>query len=243
MARFLRETKTLFQHVPRTGGTWIENAIAAMGLNHDRCLDWGPLRLPRKHLFKSHYVYLPDEVLNVVAFVRHPLAYYESVWKYLKNVERRPELIRRFYTRWDWHPKRTAALHYQPHFDDWVFLMLKKDPLWYTRIVEGYVGPAGAEYCNYVGRTENLIVDFRTIMSHLGHADRLDRIRDLCKKKVNGVDLPTKWNNDLREEVLKTESQVIERFYANDTYDVRVPAWVDTSMARTRRRPRKSQAG
>jgi len=221
MARYLVKAKALFQHIPRTGGSWVEKAIDLCKIHRVGWLEKQPPWLPRKHALLNHY-YREQmaEVKFVFAFVRHPVAYYESVWKWLgkhggDNIMR---------PAWSWHPHQTASRWYQPDFDDWVFLMLENEPLWYTRLIEQYVGPRGGEFCNFIGRTEHLLEDFYEAMSSIGYDIEIHRSGLAALGKRNAIDQTIQWSDDLQTRVLKTEWAMIERFYTGTQQ--REPLWI-----------------
>ena len=217
MARYLRKNGDLFQHIPRTGGTWIENALRLSGIGCSRWISSAqPLNYATKHcLLGLYYKEYYNVVNRVFSFVRHPIPYYASVWKWMTQHHG----VNCMKERWTWHPHLTVAKLYQPNFNDWVFMMLKKEPLWYTRLLENYVGPKGGEFCNYIGRTETLTTDFCEVMEWLGYEKEIETNREtLCSSgKLNAsVGSPVEWSAELKAEVVETERLVIERFYGDN---------------------------
>ncbi len=176
MARLLSKHKVLIQHIPRTGGTWQEMALDIAGIRVNRWLDKQPPWIPKKHALLNHYHRRQlMQAKYVAAFVRHPIAYYESIWKWLSEL--RPRDFKTIETRWNWHPKRSVARHYSKDFNAWVFAVLKAEPLWYTRLVEQYVGPEGGEFCDFIGRTETLTEDFLDLLSIVGYGEEVEKAR------------------------------------------------------------------
>lgn len=215
MARLLRKHGVLYQHIPRTGGSWIEQAIHATGVDVARWIQKSPAWLPHKHSLLSHYYTdsMP-QVRFVWTVIRHPIAYYESVWKWMRQRTRLRQVIR----RWDWHPHAAAAKWTQPDFDDWVFLMLKHEPMWYTRLIEQYVGPAGGEFVDFIGRTETLLPDFVAAMVAFGYGEELAEARESIEAigRPNAIDRSIEWSPELKAEVLESERLVIDRFYSKN---------------------------
>lgn len=208
----------LFLHIPRTGGTWVEAAIDEIGIPRRRMTRL-PSWIPKKHALLSHY--LPADLASMessFAFVRHPVAYYESVWKWL---DRSPKGLR-MRKSWTWHPFLPASRQFEEcrggDFNDWVFLMLQKEPMWVTRLVRSYVGPEGGEFCSFIGRAESLEDDFLSAIRSFGFPigeDDVSRVRFLGPR--NGIPMQVEWSKDLKEKVLESERIVIRRFYGRET--------------------------
>ena len=187
MARFLSSSRALFQHIPRTGGTWVEQAIDYLGIHRSRWICKQPRRLPRKHALLRHYY--PNEAAKVnyvFTFVRHPVSYYESNWRWLNGFRKNKRSIQRIANpkrsgqQWDWHPQRIPAKHFHPDFNVWMQRILDNEPAWCTRLFEWYCGPEGGEYCNYIGRQESLVHDFiEVIASYLNY--------DLTDEQIAGL--------------------------------------------------------
>jgi len=217
MARLLTAKNLFFLHMPRTGGTWIEKAITLSGF---RSMRWLQKKQPKwiclKHALLAHANKFERlHINNIFSVVRHPIPYYESTWKWIKGggcVEK----------RWSWHP---TAVPWQEFcrsddltFNDWVFLMLEHHPLWYTRLVEQYMGPAGGEFVDYIGRTETVCDDFLDVVRLYGYEvdEKLEQqIRGMGKQ--NAKDLSIEWSADLKARVLSSERLMIDRFYGPET--------------------------
>lgn len=210
MARYLTKSRALFQHVPRTGGSWVEKAIDLCGIERVGWLEKQPPWLPRKHALLGHYHRRPlARVEFVFAFVRHPIPYYESTWKWLRA--NGAEFMQK---HWTWHPHMTAARHYHSDFNRWVEAMLNEEPLWYTRLIEQYVGPEGGEFVDWIGRTETMTVDLPVLLESLGYRAEVKRYRDELQALSNTNVIPERidWSPGLPARVERAERSVIERF-------------------------------
>ena len=218
MARFLNRKGLLIQHIPRTGGTWVEEIICHCRVPHYRWLQVQPDYLPSKHCALSHYN--RDAMVQVkmtAAFVRHPISYYESCYKWMYFAE--TKLMR---YRWKWHPHMAAARWFKAapvNFNDWVYLMLEKEPCWYTRLIEMYVGPPGGEFIDYIGRTESLRQDFINLMIMVGYVGVVEKNKEfiMSAPKANTRELEIEWDHSLRDRVEKTEFLITERFYGENS--------------------------
>ena len=213
--RYLPNAAALFIHIPRTGGTWVENAIEEMGIEWLRGRKMEATGLPQKHQLVGHLDLGKRRVDRLFTFVRHPITYYESVWKFFKDAARREAQglrgINYLLKKWPWHPHRTAALNFDHDFNEWVLRMVEKEPLWYTRLIEQFVGPEGGEYVHAIGRTEHLVRDFRWIMCMCGFSEEVERIKTLGK--VNAREEEFGWDSALYNTVMELEDSVISRFY------------------------------
>lgn len=217
MSMYLIDSKTLFLHVPRTGGTTIERNIKKQTTQTEKWNSVGTPHYGRKHNLLGHYSGLRlARVRYIFCFVRHPVSYYESVWRWIKKQKAVGRHIGFRTNRWQ--VTNDVVKHYDADFPTWVERMLDLFPCWVTRLFEQYVGPDLGEFCHYVGRMETLIDDFCKVMALRGH--KIDR-RLITRKYFNAsrtsVAPKVKWPDTLLGEVIRDERVAIERFYGEDT--------------------------
>jgi len=226
MARYLPDTKTLIQHIPRCAGTFVEKAIEAADIKFVRWVSKQASWLPKKHSMLNHYHRNQmARVENVAAFVRHPITYYESVFKWLTRMKGKHKGM---HDHWRWHPHKTADHWYEEangHFDDWVWLILRKEPMWYTRMIEQYVGPDGGEFCDFIGRTESVAADLADLLTHLGYSFKPHAFASVERKNAIVSDLV--WKGSLKDDVLAVERLVVERFYGDRINERFFNNWLD----------------
>jgi len=220
MARFLGDTNDFFLHIPRTGGSWIQKALDASKI---RTFLWNsrrPSQIAMKHFLLGHIEYDSLAKLNrVFTFVRHPISYYESVWGWMME-SKGSRNNWRILKRYDWHPHLAAINSFHPDFNAWLQSLLDKEPCWYTRLVEQYVGPQGGEFCDYIGRTETLTSDFFRILEWLGYSEQVVKHRDEVEKlgRINPSIRKPEWETSLVERVVHEERRVVKRFYGADEH-------------------------
>jgi hypothetical protein len=227
MARFLVESRTLFQHVPRTGGTFVEEVIDQSGIQCNRWISKQDNRLcPKKHSLLAHYHRHQMALVDrVVCFVRHPVEYYSSVWRYLHDAaqfSKRWESGRMsaLWRKWRWHPFKQAARLYRPDFAEWTEAVIESEPCWATRLMSLYVGPEDGEFAAFIGRTETLEADLLEVLERLGH--RIDEKLILGRGRVNqSKTAPIPIPSELQERICREERVLIRRFYSPDTLDKR----------------------
>lgn len=232
MSLYFPKSKVLFLHIPKTGGTWVEESAKLCGIEANRSVagwlcQYPNRKRPKMHSLLGHFLRRKQQFFEkIYTNVRHPIPFYESMWKEFNRLK--PHTLERFKTWWPWHPRTTAAYWYQQtinnsknptaSFDDWVTLMLANEPMWYTRLIEQYVGPEGGEFCDYIGRTETLLTDFFEAMVLFGYgkevSDNLPKLKKLGK--LNSSSTKIEWQPDLKAEVEETERLVIKRFYGDN---------------------------
>ncbi len=214
MSRYLIDYNAAFLHIPRTGGTWIELVLRAAGLLCRHLSKAEPLDLPKNHRMLGHYRGFERPVMAakfLFTFVRHPIPYYESVWKWI-NANRNAWIKK----RWKWHPFCSPISIYRrrPEFADWVEGMLEEEPCWATRLFEGYVGPEGGEFVDFVGRTCSLREDLCQVFDLLRIPT--DRPFIMIYPQVNCLSERLEWPPGLQERLLKSERVILRRWFSKD---------------------------
>jgi len=242
MSWYLPERRALLLHVPRTGGTWVKEALHVMGVPLEK---WGkvcPLYRPRKHTILPHYhPTLLTKVDYIFAFVRYPVAYYVSVWRFTcRAVKIHPEKMQRdVFEQGDPAAINEAIRRWKPDFREWLLEMLEEEPGWATRWFERYVGPEGGEFCHFVGRTETLEEDTKHVAELLGYGDRWDENREaiqaihhaknrIRKLKAPNVEVP----DDIVPLLERSERVMLRRFYGEGTKNRRVYRETDGTPVR-----------
>jgi len=249
MNRYLGYDGALFLHVPRTGGTWVQTALCRLGIRSrscsNRCKNKYKLRMPFKH---QHIFHIDPAIVTQMKFVwtnvRHPVKYYESVWKWMTHLKRqiadaqtnsqRKVHTRRFKsllncsqrmeekTRFVWHPHSECAKVYDSDFNVWVERMLETQGNWVTRLYWLTTGPPGGEWCHYIGRTSSITQDLFNVLELLGkeltQKDK-DKVNQLSPR--NAYDYDIEWRADLNKQMLHEERHTISRWFSGTTFDKR----------------------
>jgi hypothetical protein len=231
VARFLPDSGALFQHVPRTGGTFVEKAIDLLGIGCSRWSKHVRKGFSKKHALLARYDFRAlGNVKFTFAFVRHPVEYYVSTWRYMQAEKNRhprglPEkdyLTSLTDDYFSWHPFRSAARLYQDDFASWVCQMVEHEPGWCSRLFEWYVGPRGGEFVDFIGRTETLASDFTEVMAALGYHRQGFLGELVLRPRVNESQTPRPIVSDLiKQAILRSERTTLAQFWGTETKDRR----------------------
>lgn len=219
MSRFLNQAEMLWLHIPRTGGEWIEKAISVMDIQYTPWRWRMTYGVPRRHALLRHYDRRAMcRVKLSAAMIRNPVDYYISVWRHLSQAgpKNREKLIQTF----RWHPHADVCRMWSSKFETWASQVCYELPGWYSRIVDLYVGPNGGEFSTYIGRTEYLVEDFKTIMTFVGYKSNLEANRHKISAigRVNGspsIPKPSVTDN-ITDLIEKSEHEILDRFYGNN---------------------------
>ena len=130
MSLHLIKSDSLFLHIPKTGGTWVEEALKASGVEAEYAkaisnVTW-------RHSLVSQYTQAYDFVFT---FVRHPISWYESWWKFqtsLSWIEHEPGV---------WHPQRVLGKCASNNFAEFTLSCIEQEPAYVSRMYEWYIGP------------------------------------------------------------------------------------------------------
>lgn len=216
MSLFYSDPQVGFLHIPRTGGTWVKMASRHLETRVRYWCPREPVSLPVNHRLLAHpHAY---RTRWRFAFVRHPLSYYRSVWKWIAFAQPKP--IKR---AWRWHPHLFAARIYKPGmpYAEWLETLLDWEPSWCTRLFESYVGPPGGEFVHFIGRTETLTEDFVTVVRKMGYGDDdvIEAVRNTPRANVIEMEAPLP--DALRDRILHEDRAIIARFWGPTTINRR----------------------
>ena len=204
MSVCLRRSGALFLHIPKTGGSWVEYALGQIGIETDlaQTIAGVTFRHSLLSMITRNYPF-------VFTFVRHPLSWYESWWKFQAG-------IWKIFEPGVWHPQRVLEPCRSDDFNEFVRLVIENEPGYVSRMYEWFIGPPGHQFVQFVGRQENLVEDLIEVLSCLGYPIDPQAIRRLARanesEKRFGEPV---WDPGLRREVLGLETSAIRRFYAD----------------------------
>ena len=219
MAVLLKQD-AVFLHIPKTGGTWVVEVLAALGLL--RC------KFSTKHSDMQRTLhtarYYPLRWLETAAlrgplwqrrvvraykfcFVRHPLRWYESYWKFSVQREWQRWGIKRGRQRW--HPNGPLNELADADFIRFMRKVAKRQPGNVSRMFSWYA----TSDCDFVGRQETLSDDLIRVLKDIGATFDEDRVRHWPRANETTKSIADpEWDEELRETVERQEEEALVRY-------------------------------
>lgn len=215
--------RSLFIHIPKTGGSWVREAVRSAGILTDEIAAIPTERMIRRgQLFHTTSKELHIQDRFRFAFVRHPLSFYQSYWAY------------RMVRGWDLTLDMDRKFQ-SDNFETFVRAALADAPGGLAaRVYARYLGE-DFSMLDFVGRMENLAEDLLRALSLAGETFDAEVIRATPEKNVSSrlsewADR-CRYSPQLRSDVCNAERAVIEHFgYGDDVMDV-VPVAASPAQA------------
>jgi len=218
---------SIFLHVPKTGGNWVTTILDKCNLIADHIGEHKHVDVDRVLLllannnknsfrsrFKQRFGFSAKDKPFMFCFVRHPLSWYESWFKYMSQTNRN-------WCDWgdeksmdSWHPNSILNGMGSPDFNQFVRNVNKKRPGYVTEQYGWYTKP----HVDFVGKQETLKEDLIRVLKTLELDFDEDLIRDfskvgVSKKPANEIT----WDPELRNETYKLEyAGIVRHGYQHD---------------------------
>lgn len=219
--RYIASKKLLFIHIPKTGGVSIEDLIYVnfknvMRLKHH----WRGLpgrHITPKQLRENYWVPIIRNEMRGFAFVRHPVAWYKSAWRWFQDVQKNREGYKNkpyaaLFKSFKWHPKKPLLPLSILPFDEFIFQVTELHPGFLSDLYQMYLDDPAI---SFVGRTETLDVDARTILE-LESNVKVPRLN----ASMTPAPVVAK-NSDVEKAILDSEKRAIDQYYSTDTIKYR----------------------
>lgn len=165
--------RSLFLHIPKTGGSWVREAVRRAGILTDE-ISPAPTGTTMRAAALLHAapgtLHIQDRFR--FAFVRNPLSFYQSYWCF------------RMLHGWDPRLDIDRTCH-SDDFETFVRGVLTEVPGgWVTRVYARFLG-ANFSMLDFVGRTENLAEDLFLALSLAGETFDAEAIRATPEQNVS----------------------------------------------------------
>ncbi len=209
--------RSVFFHIPKTGGTWVRRAIANAGIPTVEVGDSDNQDINHHNSF--HQVDVRGKF--TFTFVRHPLDWYASFWSCRMNI----------------HPtapyRDLIGRYLSDNFEQFLRDVFKDLPGHLSKRYERYVGSFPG-VLDFVGKQENLLEDLIQALKTAGEAFDDEKIRATPPENVS-TNRP-EYSPDLLRAVLESEYEAMVRFgYASPWLDppALTPLWEPVLSAET----------
>ena len=209
MAVILSDYDAVFFHIPKTGGCWVEEALKNSGLK----TEWAETCncVSARHAIPSQ---VKGEFEYQFTFIRHPLAWYKSVWQYVKQNNATADeydMVQSAARLRSWHPYQSAVQLMHDDFDKFVRRMVKHNSGFLSWMYRIYIGPRTHRLTELVGRTESLADDLVTVLNVIGCQFDEQKLRNTPRVNVSKVPAP-KMTKELEKIIIQSEKSVIKDF-------------------------------
>lgn len=190
---FLPHSATMILHIPKCGGTWVERALTAGGVN---------FVLLNKHAHKPPM----QQTRYVATFVRHPIEWYRSYWRFHTGVQtRHAPLPTGTLKPTTFNPYDLQACG-DPDFTRFGENCLQRLPAYVTHLFDLYTRAA-----DWVGKRERLSDDLVALLTE--REEPFDRSASLVTPPANvnlGPDV--RWPVELETRVALCEADAFARY-------------------------------
>jgi len=198
MAVHIENTNTIFIHFPKTGGTFVREILKKVSKSHRIKSKYHPSHTPMREIEMDRYK-------NSFAFVRDPLTWYESTFKFMLDycVNRKGKFGVN-----ENNPLKLLSKFASPSFQDYMDQVVDTCPGHYQ---EEFLNFIDFDRISFIGLQENLNHHLFYIFQQIGL--KCPRPVIFNSPKHGQRIYPCEWKKGHKEVILKANSELIQRFY------------------------------
>lgn len=223
MALLLKGGRGVFLHIPKTGGSWVQAVLEDCGLVEKRLgmhkhIDLVRLEYYERLNFPNPYAWIQSgNALHfrwnpakheIFYFVRNPLSWYESWWKYMSQETMNWKPYGGVSKRWAWHPVSELNGLGSDDFNEFIASVIEREPGFVSKLYSTYQHPT----VSFVGKQESLVDDLIGMLQRLDLEFDEERIRSFRKVNKSASTVKPDWDPSLREEMIKLEYSSMKRY-------------------------------
>ncbi len=210
----------VFLHVPKTGGRWVTRILFELGLVRKKV---APKHADIDHFFfksfKQGQPWLHRSLGSLLGrgsqkpfmfcFVRHPLSWYESWFKYMSQ----PAVHWKYWgdasSPWKWHPNAVLNGLGSSDFNQFVRNVVQARPGYVTELFGWYTKPS----MDFIGKQEHLVEDLIRVLKRMDLSVDEDGLRRHAPVGVSPEpEQRITWAGDLRQKVMDLEYAGLVRY-------------------------------
>lgn len=194
--------KSIFLHIPKTGGIWVRNAIKRANID---TFEYGEQHSHFNELLK----YRDEQFYKkkfIFTFIRHPLSWYQSRWA--------------FRIKHGWQMRHPLDFNCASNdFCEFVKNCIEYKPEgWVSWLYQSFIDKAPKDV--FVGKQENLVGDLIDALHDAGEVFDEQLILDTNRTNVSDMhgksskDMAV-YTTDLIDKILDIEKPIIDKYYSD----------------------------
>jgi hypothetical protein len=218
----LLKNGAVFLHIPKTGGNWVSKVLEELNLVEKH--------IPHKHADIDHFFAPPRGGKAIIihaihelfskrtnkpfmfCFVRNPLSWYESWFKYMVQLSRQWRFWGDERDPYNWHPNALLNGSGSSDFNEFVKNVIIKRPGYVSEMYGWYTKPQ----MDFVGKQEHLVDDFIRVLRTMSVDFDEKFVRDYGKIGVS-PEKKTIWQDELKRKVALYEYAGMIRYGYHST--------------------------
>lgn len=190
--------RSVFYHIPKTGGTWVRKAMRNAGLDPLRCNSTcRHVLLGTSNAHATPAMTFKDETRGRFSFcfIRDPVEWYPSMWSWIPHKSKPYDGL--------------LGDYWSDDFETWVGMLLDAWP-------NGFVSELYSLYVNdvdFVGRTDRLEADLARALELAGETFKVKSLHDVPPQNVR-MGPPVEMTPRLKLRIERAEKWAMERYHA-----------------------------